>query len=141
MATKGEDIPQTPVPPGTKFVSPAEISPQAARVFQNIYFDFDRYDLKLEAQAILKEIAGYLLQNPAVKVMIEGHCDERGTREYNLVLGEQRSLSARRYLITLGVAPGRLFTTSYGKDKPADPRSNEEAWAKNRRCEFKLSLD
>jgi len=141
MATKGADIPQTPVPPGTQFKKPEEISPELARIFQNIYFDFDRYDLKPQSQVILKDIATYLLQNPRYKIMIEGHCDERGTREYNLALGEQRSLSARRYLVSLGVAASRLFTTSYGKDKPADPRSNEEAWAKNRRCEFKIAGD
>ncbi len=141
IATKGADIPQTPVPPGTQFKKPEEISPEIARIFQNIYFDFDRYDLKPQAQAVLKDIATFLLQNPGYKIMIEGHCDERGTREYNLALGEQRSLSARRYLVSLGVAAGRLFTTSYGEDKPADPRSNEEAWAKNRRCEFKIAGD
>ncbi|MCM8769340.1 MAG: peptidoglycan-associated lipoprotein Pal [Candidatus Omnitrophica bacterium] len=140
-ATKGEDIAQKAIPPGTVFREPSEVSPEAAMVFQNIYFDFDRYDLKPEAQKVLKEIAAYLLKNPNIKVMIEGHCDERGTREYNLALGEQRSLSARRYLTALGVAPARLFTTSYGEDKPADPRSNEEAWAKNRRCEFKISVN
>lgn len=74
-----------------------------------------------------------------MEVLIEGHCDERGTREYNLVLGEQRALSTRRFLVGLGVSPKRLYTVSYGEDMPADPRSNEEAWAKNRRAEFKIA--
>jgi peptidoglycan-associated lipoprotein len=71
--------------------------------------------------------------------MIEGHCDERGTREYNMVLGEQRALSTRRFLVSLGVSPDRLHTVSYGKDMPLDTASNEEAWAKNRRGQFKIS--
>ena len=95
--------------------------------------------MALDDQETLKVIARYLLDHPKISVIIEGHCDERGTREYNLVLGEQRALSTRRFLISLGMSPDRLHTVSYGEDKPLDPASNEEAWAKNRRAEFKIS--
>ncbi|MCM8785622.1 MAG: peptidoglycan-associated lipoprotein Pal [Candidatus Omnitrophica bacterium] len=137
---KGEEVPITPIPEGVKFVKPEEISPELKEIFQNIYFDFDKYDIRDDAAKILKKIGEYLLKNPEIKILIEGHCDERGTREYNLVLGEQRALSARRFLIVMGVSPKRLYTVSYGEDIPAVIGSNEEAWAKNRRCEFKLEV-
>ena len=132
---KGKDITQVKIPEGTEF---EEVD---AVIFEPIHFDFDKYNLKPSAQAKLQKIGRYLLDNPAKTMIIEGHCDERGTREYNLVLGEQRSLSARRFLIVMGVSPSRLFTVSYGEDQPADPVSNEGAWAKNRRCEFLISRD
>lgn len=137
-AIKNEPIPVTSIPQKT-FVSPSEISEELARIFQNIHFDFDKYDIRPDAVPILNAIGKYLLENPSVEVLIEGHCDERGTREYNLVLGEQRALSTRRFLVSLGVSPKRLHTVSYGEDRPLDPRSNEEAWAKNRRAEFKIA--
>jgi len=141
-AIKGEEIPQEQTIEGKNFVSPDKIlSSEEASVFENIYFDFDKYNLKPPAQATLKKIGSYLLKNPKISLLIEGHCDERGTREYNLVLGEKRALSAREFLIALGVSPKRIFTVSYGEDRPVDPRSNEEAWAKNRRDEFKISMD
>ncbi|MFP4037629.1 MAG: peptidoglycan-associated lipoprotein Pal [Desulfobacteraceae bacterium] len=105
---------------------------------ENIYFDFDKSEIKPEAQATLKEKAGWLKQNPEYSVRIEGHCDERGTNEYNLALGERRANAAKKYLISLGVSEDRVRTISYGEERPADPRHNEEAWAKNRRDEFKL---
>lgn len=104
----------------------------------NIYFDFDRSEIKPEAQIVLKNKARWLKENPEYSVRIEGHCDERGTNEYNLALGERRAKAAADFLISLGVSPGRLRTISYGEERPADPRSNEEAWARNRRDEFKL---
>lgn len=138
-AIKDEPIPAEKIPAGKIFKSPAEISPEAAKIFRNINFDFDKYDIRPDARETLKAIGKYLLENPKTEVMIEGHCDERGSREYNLVLGEQRALSTRKFLVSLGVSPSRLHTVSYGKDMPLDPASNEEAWAKNRRAEFKLS--
>jgi peptidoglycan-associated lipoprotein len=105
---------------------------------ENIYFDFDKSEIKPEAQATLKEKAEWLKQNPEYSVRIEGHCDERGTNEYNLALGERRANAAKKYLISLGVSEDRIRTISYGEERPADPRHNEEAWAKNRRDEFKL---
>ena len=99
-------------------------------------FDFDDFSLTPEAKASLRDLAEWLLQNPPVYTLIEGHCDERGTNEYNLALGERRANSAKKYLVQLGVSPKRISTISYGEEKPLDPRSNEEAWAKNRRDQF-----
>lgn len=110
----------------------AEVSP-----FETVYFDFDRSDLRQDARNSLAKNAEFLLKsNKTAKVMIEGHCDERGSAEYNLALGERRAESALKYLITLGVQPDRLSIVSYGKEKPAVQGNDEEAWAKNRRAEF-----
>ena len=103
---------------------------------ENIYFEFDSSALLTAAQQTLKRKAEYLRENPQLRVTIEGHCDERGTNEYNLALGDRRSNSAKSFLVDLGIGPGRLTTISYGEERPLDPRHNEEAWAKNRRCEF-----
>ena len=104
-----------------------------------IHFDFDRYDLKPEARQVLTRKAEIMKQYPEIKLVIEGHCDERGTAEYNLALGERRARAAADYLVNLGVASGKLSIVSYGKDRPLDPGHNEAAWAKNRRDEFKPS--
>jgi peptidoglycan-associated lipoprotein len=130
----------SPIPEGLKFVEPSEIGKEIEKIFRTIYFEYDSYEIKKENIEILKKIGDYLLENTTVVVLIEGHCDERGTREYNLVLGEQRALSVRNFLINLGVSPKRLFTVSYGEDRPVDPAHNEQAWAKNRRCEFKIGV-
>ena len=103
---------------------------------KNIYFAFDRYDLSDEARRILTENAKVALAHPNLVIQIEGHCDERGSNEYNLALGERRAVSAKLYLIRLGVKGDRLSTISYGEEMPADPGHTEEAWAKNRRCHF-----
>ena len=103
---------------------------------QPVHFDYDSYGLRSDARAVLKENAAKILQVPGVMVQIEGHCDERGTQEYNFVLGEKRALATREYLINLGVSGDRLVTISYGEEDPVDPGHTESAWAKNRRCEF-----
>jgi len=110
------------------------------REFENekIYFDFDKSDLKPEARAVLRKKADWLLKHPEYSVRIEGNCDERGTNEYNLALGQRRADSAKKFLVALGVDEARISTISYGEERPADPRHCEEAWAKNRRDEFKL---
>lgn len=105
---------------------------------ETIHFDFDKYNLKPEAQEILKKKAAFLRANTEYSLLIEGHCDERGTQEYNLALGERRANSAKQYLMALGISEDRIKTISYGKLRPADPASNEAAWAKNRRDEFRL---
>jgi peptidoglycan-associated lipoprotein len=112
----------------------------ARNLFMNedIYFDFDRSDLKPETQEILKGKAEWLRNNSGESVIIEGHCDERGTNEYNLALGDRRAQSAKNFLIDLGIARSRLTTISYGEERPADPRQNETAWSKNRRDHFVL---
>ena len=104
----------------------------------NIYFDFDKFNLRPEARARLAKKAEWLRANQGYSVRIEGHCDERGTNEYNLALSERRSNAAWKFLSALGISGDRLSTISYGEERPADPRSNDEAWAKNRRDEFKL---
>ncbi len=104
----------------------------------NIYFDFDKSEIKPEAQIALKNKAAWLENNPDYSVRIEGHCDERGTNEYNLALGERRANAAANFLTSLGISGDRIRTISYGEERPADPRHNETAWARNRRDEFKL---
>ena len=103
-------------------------------VGDRVFFAFDRYDLRPEARLTLQKQAAWMKANPGVSVTIEGHCDERGTREYNLALGERRANAASDFLMSLGVAAGRITTISYGKERPVDPASNEVAWAKNRRA-------
>jgi peptidoglycan-associated lipoprotein len=103
-----------------------------------VYFDFDRATIKPGETGKIEEVAKYLQANPMHAVQIEGHCDERGTEQYNLSLGERRALSVREYLVTAGIQPDRVFTISYGESRPADPGHNEAAWAKNRRGVFVL---
>src|SRR4030067_136737 len=105
-------------------------------LLKDIHFNFDKYDIRPEDAAILKENAALLKKNPNVKIQIEGHCDERGTVEYNLALGERRANSAKKYYISLDISPDRISTISYGEERPLDPSHNEEAWAKNRRSHF-----
>jgi peptidoglycan-associated lipoprotein len=104
------------------------------KLLKDIHFDFDKYDIRPTDAGILKENAALLVKFPNVKIQIEGHCDERGTVEYNLALGERRANSAKRYLISLGIPEKRISTISYGEERPLDPGHNEEAWAKNRRA-------
>ena len=105
---------------------------------EDVRFDFDKSNLRSEAQEILKSKAGWLRDNPDVNVTIEGHCDERGTNAYNLALGDRRANSAKSYLIDLGISGSRLTAISYGEERPLDPGHNEEAWAKNRRAHFAI---
>ena len=104
----------------------------------HIYFDFDKSELKPEARAVLVKKAEYLRKNPEFRVRIEGNCDERGTNEYNLALGDRRAHAAVEFLATLGVSEARMDTMSYGEERPLDPGHDEEAWAKNRNDQFKL---
>jgi len=103
---------------------------------EDVHFEFDSAVLTPEAQEILKTKAEWLQKNPNVKSTIEGHCDERGTLEYNLALGERRASSAKAFLVDLGIPASRLNTISYGEERPVDPGQNEAAWAKNRRGHF-----
>ncbi len=103
-------------------------------VGDRVFFDYDRYELRSEARAQLEKQAAWMRNFPQVTVTIEGHCDERGTREYNLALGERRADSARNYLIALGVDPNRIRIISYGKERPAMVGSDETSWAQNRRA-------
>ena len=106
---------------------------------EDVYFEFDSIRLSPEAQEMLTQKATWLRANPAAKVTIEGYCDNRGTNEYNLALGEGRAQSVKAFLVDLGISPSRLNTISYGEEQPAVPGNNEAAWSKNRRDEFKLA--
>jgi len=108
----------------------------AIRSMQTIYFDFDKYNLRDDAKRGLEANAKVLTDNPGLGIMIEGHCDERGTNEYNLALGERRAKAARDYLVRLGITESRMMIRSYGEERPADPGHTEAAWAKNRRAQF-----
>jgi peptidoglycan-associated lipoprotein len=103
---------------------------------EDIHFEFDKSRLLPEAKEILKRKAEWLMAHSDVSVIVEGHCDERGTNEYNIALGDRRARSAETFLVDMGIAPGRLITISYGEESPFDPGHNEEAWAKNRRAHF-----
>jgi len=106
--------------------------------FETVYFDFDKFNLRADSKSGLDSNYDLLMQFPDVMVKIEGHCDERGTVEYNLSLGEKRATSCKDYLVGLGVDASRISTISYGKEKPVDGGHSEAAWGKNRRCEFKI---
>ena len=120
-------------PPAAPAVSPLDdpSSPLAQRV---VYFDFDKSDIKPEFLDTLTAHAKYLIANPTQKIRIEGYCDERGTWEYNIALGDRRAQAVRRYLMFQGVSQDQISTVSYGEAHPADPGHTEEAWAKNRRA-------
>jgi peptidoglycan-associated lipoprotein len=113
---------------------PVEIEPSSK--FSAIYFDFDKYNLRDDAKADLKKNVDVMKQDQNLKVTVEGHCDERGTVEYNLALGERRAKSARDYMVNMGVKTNRVSTISYGKERPVALGHDEDAWAKNRRDEF-----
>ncbi|HID97708.1 MAG TPA: peptidoglycan-associated lipoprotein Pal [Thermodesulfobacteriaceae bacterium] len=98
-----------------------------------IYFDFDRYNIRDDMKERMEKNAAFLLDHPEVRIEIQGNCDDRGTNEYNLALGEKRAKSVRDYLVNLGIVPDRLEMVSFGEERPVDPGQNEEAWAKNRR--------
>ena len=104
----------------------------------NIYFDFDRYNLDPDAQRALKMKAAFMKANPKIKARIEGHCDERGTDEYNLALGDRRANSVKEFLLNLGIAESRLTSISHGEEKPVAMGHDEAAWAKNRRAQFAI---
>ncbi len=99
-----------------------------------VYFGFDQYNLTNEAMEVLQEQARFLVDNPEASVVVEGHTDDRGTRDYNLALGERRAVSVKNYLIANGVDAGRIRVISYGKERPAVVGANEAAWAQNRRA-------
>ncbi|MFQ5639344.1 MAG: peptidoglycan-associated lipoprotein Pal [bacterium] len=122
--------------PGEREQADIDVKKEERLVLRTIYYSFDRADLNPQARAILAENARKLERNPNIYIRIEGHCDERGTVEYNLALGERRALAARNYMINYGIAPGRITIISYGKERPVDTRDTEAAWASNRRAEF-----
>jgi len=107
-------------------------------LLRTVYFDFDKYDLRPDTIATLKTNADWLKAHPQVRIVIEGHCDERGTIEYNLELGDKRARAVMDYLGSLGVPAGTMRKVSYGEERPVDPGHDERAWALNRRAEFTI---
>jgi peptidoglycan-associated lipoprotein len=104
-----------------------------------VHFEFDSHELSTAAQAVLGKQAEWLNKYPNASITVEGHCDERGTREYNIALGARRSNAVKEYLVSMGVSGYRVKSTTMGKEVPFDPRSNEDAWAKNRRAEVSMN--
>ncbi|MFQ5775222.1 MAG: peptidoglycan-associated lipoprotein Pal [Kiloniellaceae bacterium] len=128
----------TPAPSPTSIPGPTPGTQEhlVVNVGDRVFFDFDKSNLKPEARATIEAVAVWMNNYPATTITIEGHCDERGTREYNLALGERRANAVYDYLLALGIDANRLSTISYGKERPAVLGSNEEAWAQNRRAVF-----
>ncbi|MCS6771482.1 MAG: peptidoglycan-associated lipoprotein Pal [Kiritimatiellae bacterium] len=112
----------------------AEIASQ----FGVVYFDFDSAQINPSERGKIEAVADYLRRNPSVGVIVEGHCDERGSNEYNLALGERRAMAVRAYLVSLGIDAARIQTKSYGEERPVALGHDEASWAQNRRAEFKL---
>ncbi|MGQ0703222.1 MAG: OmpA family protein [Gemmatimonadales bacterium] len=126
-----------PPPPGTADSPEAVTARLKSEVETNlIHFDYDKSDIKPEYEPVLNRKADIMRVNPAVRIRISGHADERGSDEYNLVLGNQRAQAARAYLMARGIDGSRIEITSFGEERPLEPASTEEAWAKNRRDEF-----
>ena len=124
--------PPPPPPPPAAGIQPGSTQDFVVNIGDRIYFDFDAYDLRADAQPVLANQAAWLVRYPAVKVRIEGNADERGTREYNLALGARRANSVRDFLVAHGVAANRIETISFGKERPIAEGSDEAAWAQNR---------
>jgi peptidoglycan-associated lipoprotein len=123
----------TATTPATHTVTPGSAEDFRTNVGDRVFFAFDKSDISPEARRTLERQAEWLKRYPNVTVTVEGHCDERGTREYNLALGERRATAAKNVLVALGVPANRVTTISYGKERPAVVGSNESAWAQNRR--------
>lgn len=115
---------------------PKEVMPE---VLKDIHFDFDKYDIRTDARPILGSIAEWLKKNRGINILLEGHCDERGTNEYNLALGEKRAKSTKDYLVALGISPDRMKTISYGEERPLCMEKNEDCWQSNRRAHFVIA--
>jgi len=119
----------------------AKVEPAATAetAVKDIFFEFDKSNIGPDAREILKANADFLLKNGNSKVVIEGHCDERGTAEYNMALGQSRAQETKKYLVNLGIKEPRIKTISYGEERPLDPGHNEDAWARNRRAHFAVT--
>jgi peptidoglycan-associated lipoprotein len=143
------EAPMKEAPPAPVAPTPAEQLASAAQAgvavteerpsrFDDVRFDFDKSEVREDGRKTCQVVADYLKKNPGAKLQIEGHCDERGTSEYNIALGDRRATAVMTYLVSLGVSKGALSTVSFGKEKPLDPGHDEGAWAKNRRAHFVL---
>lgn len=141
-AVAATDVSRQPVPLGVES-QPVQSGPVAdhrtVAGLERVHFAYNQFTLEEAARTILEQNAVYLRSNPGLKVVIEGHCDERGSDEYNLALGERRAMAAKNYLVSLGIAAERLSTISYGEEQPLVKAATEEGWAQNRRAEFKAA--
>jgi peptidoglycan-associated lipoprotein len=125
-----EETTPPPTPP------PAQTEPESRVTLTDAFFDFDEASLRADAKSALENNAKWMQANSGSNVIVEGHCDERGSVEYNLALGERRAKAAKEYLVSYGIAAGRITTISYGKERPFDPGHDENAWSQNRRAHF-----
>ncbi|VEN75250.1 Peptidoglycan-associated protein [Candidatus Desulfarcum epimagneticum] len=128
----------TPTPLTREQIAAMAIRERNMFINEDVYFDLDSSSLNAVARTVLQEKAEWLLKNSRTKVIIEGHCDDRGSNEYNLALGDRRAESVKAFLVDLNVGPERMSTISYGEESPVDSGKNEEAWAKNRRAHFTI---
>ena len=130
--------PEPPPPPVEQFV-PIDLDAQLREVLQTVYFDFDKYDLRPDAISSLGKIAAFMQEHKTVRLLAEGHCDERGSSEYNMGLGENRAKAVKKYLVSYGITGDRVETTSYGKERPAQMNcgADDNCNEKNRRVEWK----
>ncbi len=145
--TKKQTVQTEPPPPAEEVkkeippvveepVKEPPVKAEPVPVFEDVFFAFDKYNLTDESKRTLERNAKEMKASASATIVIEGHCDERGTVEYNIALGEKRAKAAKNYLTTLGINEGRIEVISYGKSRPFDPGHNEDAWAKNRRAHF-----
>ena len=139
VAPPSEPVKPEPAPPTveeTPVVKEAEVPPPAPMELTDVLFDFDKYNIREDARPVLEKTARWLNGNSNVKIKIEGHCDERGTNEYNLALGERRAKAVKQFLAAMGVNASRLSTISYGEERPLCAEHHEDCYAKNRRAHF-----
>ncbi|MEJ2745957.1 MAG: peptidoglycan-associated lipoprotein Pal [bacterium] len=132
-------IPLTETPEGPFAEPEAYSDPEAREVFVDVHFDYNRSEIRHSERPILEGIARYMQGHPQLVIKVEGHCDDRGSNEYNMALGERRALSIRSYLADLGVAPEKIYTISYGEERPLCMEATESCWARNRRGHFLLA--
>jgi peptidoglycan-associated lipoprotein len=136
-AIEEEFIEEVVIPEEEKVIESAiSVEERAKSVLKDVLFDLDKYDITPDARPILDTVAVFLNENKEINIVIEGHCDERGTNEYNLALGEKRSKSTKNYLVSLGVSPARIIVITFGEEKPFCTQQNESCWQKNRRAHF-----
>ena len=126
-------------PPAEPAPTTSSIDDMFLKEVQDAYFDLDKADIRSDARAALAKSADFLRNYPQVKVVVEGHCDERGSTEYNLALGDRRAAAVKQYLVSLGIGADRVSTVSYGKEKPLCMESNESCWQQNRRGHFVMA--
>lgn len=138
-ASTGTTTPAAQTAPAPRGPVPGSQMDLEINVGDRVFYDFDKYNLKPDARTQVERWAAWLKTYPNVRVTIEGHADERGTREYNLALGERRAMAVKVYLVSLGIAPDRVRTVSYGNEFPFNPGHDEQAWAENRRAHFVIT--